>query len=278
MAGVVCGTPEYMSPEQARGDDLDGRTDVYSLGVLIYQTLTNTLPFQAETALGVVTKHLSQKPDPPSNLAPGIHPGLEALVLRLLHKKAEERPQSALEVAEELKGISDALALAASGRSPVTPGPVGLAPAVGMTGAPVVVAGRGLTPLGQAGQAGQAEQVRQPGSGGQAAEAAQAARVEQVERGEQGEPEQAIHRIPTPQTHPAVSFGHATGPMASGARGGRAWAQVDLWLLTLTVAALVAFLGWFFYRATYLDRYLQEPTPPAADTRPMAPEVTPDAG
>jgi serine/threonine-protein kinase len=56
--GMVCGTPEYMSPEQARGENLDARSDIYALGVLMYQLVTGDLPFKADTALGIVTKHI----------------------------------------------------------------------------------------------------------------------------------------------------------------------------------------------------------------------------
>ena len=102
VAGVVCGTPEYMSPEQARGEKLDGRTDLYALGVIVYQLLTNQLPFEADSALGVVTKHLSEKPVPPTRYAADVPRGLEALCLTLLAKDRRMRPTSALDVAAEL--------------------------------------------------------------------------------------------------------------------------------------------------------------------------------
>src|SRR5580698_2492892 len=63
--GVVCGTPEYMSPEQARGDELDARTDLYAVGVILYQLLTGRLPFEAESPTQVVLKHLSDAPKDP---------------------------------------------------------------------------------------------------------------------------------------------------------------------------------------------------------------------
>lgn len=105
IAGVVCGTPEYMSPEQARGEKLDGRSDLYSLGILLYQMLTNELPFEADSALGVVTKHLGEIPKPPRELVPGVSPQLEGLCLKLLEKKRESRPQSALDVVAELDRV-----------------------------------------------------------------------------------------------------------------------------------------------------------------------------
>ena len=104
-AGVVCGTPEYMSPEQARGEELDGRTDLYALGVLLFQLLTYKLPFDGETALAVVSKQLSDPPPRPKDLVSGIPEGLNALVLGLMAKDRRHRPQSAMDVAAELKRI-----------------------------------------------------------------------------------------------------------------------------------------------------------------------------
>ena len=66
MAGMVCGTPEYMSPEQARGESLDGRSDLYAMAVILYQMVAGDVPFRAESALGVITKHLTEEPTPPS--------------------------------------------------------------------------------------------------------------------------------------------------------------------------------------------------------------------
>ena len=75
MAGMVCGTPEYMSPEQARGDALDGRSDLYAMAVILYQMVTGDVPFRAESALGVITKHLTEEPTPPSKRRNGARAG-----------------------------------------------------------------------------------------------------------------------------------------------------------------------------------------------------------
>jgi serine/threonine protein kinase len=115
VAGVVCGTPEYMSPEQARGETLDGRSDLYALGVLMYQLLTNRLPFEGESPLAVVTQHLSKEPVPPSRFANGIPPSLEHLTLSLLLKPREERPAAALDVVAELDRIGRELESSAQG-------------------------------------------------------------------------------------------------------------------------------------------------------------------
>ncbi len=99
--GVVCGTPEYMSPEQARGEVLDGRSDVYAAGVMLYKLATRRLPFSAETAIGVVTKQITEEPTPPSEIAP-VDARLEAIILRALEKRREARFQSADELRRAL--------------------------------------------------------------------------------------------------------------------------------------------------------------------------------
>ena len=99
--GVVFGTPYYMSPEQAGGHPVDARADVYSLGVLLYEMVTGAVPFEADTYMGVLTKHLFATPVKPSERAPsGVQLGdLESVVLRALEKDPAERYQSMTELA-----------------------------------------------------------------------------------------------------------------------------------------------------------------------------------
>ncbi|HZH04859.1 MAG TPA: protein kinase, partial [Myxococcaceae bacterium] len=103
-AGFVCGTPEYMSPEQARGADLDSRSDLYSVGVILYQLCCGSLPFESDSALGLASKHLHEAPVPPSQRRPGtaISPALERLILRAMSKDPVLRPQTAAEFRSEL--------------------------------------------------------------------------------------------------------------------------------------------------------------------------------
>jgi len=93
--GIVCGTPEYMSPEQARGDDLDPRSDLYAVGVILYQLLTGRLPFEAESPTQVVLAHLTQAPKDPREVAPErqIPTPLVEIALKALSKDAKDRHQ-----------------------------------------------------------------------------------------------------------------------------------------------------------------------------------------
>jgi serine/threonine protein kinase len=106
--GTMVGTPEYMSPEQAEGRPIDQRSDIYSLGVMLYQLLTGRVPFQADTPTAVLLAHVTQAPQPPTQLNPSIPLAVEAVVLRSLAKRPEGRFPTAGEFAR-------ALTLAASG-------------------------------------------------------------------------------------------------------------------------------------------------------------------
>lgn len=106
-AGFVCGTPEYMSPEQARGAPLDHRSDLYAVGVILYQLMTGLLPFEADSAVGFATKHLTEEPPPPSRRRPEakISPGMERLILRALSKDPDDRPADAETFLAELQEV-----------------------------------------------------------------------------------------------------------------------------------------------------------------------------
>ena len=93
--GVGIGTPEYMSPEQGQGLPVDGRSDLYSLGILLYEMLTGCVPFKAETPFGTVLKHMTEPPPPPRIHNPNIPEAIEAVIVKTLAKQPEERYPSA---------------------------------------------------------------------------------------------------------------------------------------------------------------------------------------
>jgi serine/threonine-protein kinase len=98
--GMVIGTPQYMSPEQAlgrRGSELDGRSDLYSLGVVLYQMLSGALPFKADTAMGLLLAHINETPKPILEAGPGldISPAVARVVMQCLEKQPDGRPRDA---------------------------------------------------------------------------------------------------------------------------------------------------------------------------------------
>ncbi|MBK7454157.1 MAG: protein kinase [Anaerolineales bacterium] len=100
-SGTVSGTPAYMSPEQARGDKVSRKSDIYSLGVILYEMLAGAVPFEAESSFGVLMKHINESPP----LIFGISPDLQAIINRALAKDEKLRYPSATEMAEELTAV-----------------------------------------------------------------------------------------------------------------------------------------------------------------------------
>ena len=114
---LVLGTASYMSPEQAEGETLGPRSDLYSLGVVLYEMLTGGLPFEAETPVAMALKQVSETPRSPAEVEPSVPEGMDELVMRLLAKQPDARYQSADELAEDLR-------LVRGGGMPDLPAPV----------------------------------------------------------------------------------------------------------------------------------------------------------
>jgi serine/threonine-protein kinase len=113
-AGLVVGTPEYMSPEQGRGEALDPRSDLYSVGVVLYHLLAGRIPFDAPTPLGVVVKHQHEEAIPPSAVRQGVDIHLEKVCLTAMRKRPAERYASAREMRSALRAAQGAVVFSPS--------------------------------------------------------------------------------------------------------------------------------------------------------------------
>ena len=125
-AGAILGTPAYMSMEQASGRPVDFRTDLYSLGIILYEMLSGLRPFTADTFGGLLIQHLTVDPPGLSELADlpqPIPPALENLILQCLSKEAADRPASMNEVADRLLAVSPGSGVRSVGRAVGDPGP-----------------------------------------------------------------------------------------------------------------------------------------------------------
>ncbi len=113
--GSIMGTAQYLSPEQAQGHAVTAASDLYSIGVMIYEMLSARLPFEGDSAVAVALKHLSQAPAPISQLRPDVHPALESVVMAALAKDPERRWQTADDFAAGLAAAGDQIASAPAG-------------------------------------------------------------------------------------------------------------------------------------------------------------------
>src|SRR4030088_626983 len=99
----VMGTPSYMSPEQVKGRAVDGRSDIFSLGVMLYEMVTGEKPFPGQNITTVIYKIVNEAPVPPRQIDPSIHPGISTVVMRALEKEPEQRYQIFREMLEDVK-------------------------------------------------------------------------------------------------------------------------------------------------------------------------------
>jgi len=122
-AGVMIGTPEYMSPEQVEGKEVDQRSDIYSLGIILYEMLTGSLPFEGDTPFTIGVKHKSEIPKDPKEINPQIPDDLSGLILKCMQKDKENRYQEAGELLTELNNIEQGIPTSdrmAPKRKPIT--------------------------------------------------------------------------------------------------------------------------------------------------------------
>jgi len=113
-AGDLVGTPQYMAPEQIRAEPVDGRTDVYAVGAMLYEMITGRLPFEGPTLMAILSKHLTEVPEPPSKRRPdlAIPPALDALVLETLAKDPARRTPSMERLGERIAEVATGLGVA----------------------------------------------------------------------------------------------------------------------------------------------------------------------
>jgi serine/threonine protein kinase len=111
-AGMMIGTPDYMSPEQVDGSAVDPRTDIYALGVILYEVLVGRPPFEGDSGLSVALKHKTEMPRPPRQINSQIPEELDRLILKCLAKKKEQRFQSAEELLAGLRAVQEGVPIA----------------------------------------------------------------------------------------------------------------------------------------------------------------------
>src|SRR5260370_1860702 len=105
--GEVLGTPNYMSPEQVKGKPLDGRSDLFSFGVILYEMITGEKPFAGDNITTIIYKILNEEPIPPRELNPEVHPGLNRVILKALAKPPQARYQMGADLMHALENYEN---------------------------------------------------------------------------------------------------------------------------------------------------------------------------
>lgn len=101
------GTPDYMSPEQIQGKRGDARTDIYALGIILYEMLTGNVPFHGDNSLSVMSQHLTATPPAPRKINPSIPPGIEAVILKSIRRNPDQRYQNVTALLQDLKNYEE---------------------------------------------------------------------------------------------------------------------------------------------------------------------------
>ena len=135
--GSIMGTAQYLSPEQAQGRAVNAASDLYSVGVVLYEMLTGRLPFDADSAVSIALKHVSEAPVPPSQINPNIPPELEQTVLWVLNKNASDRPADADQLITVLEHCREAITSAGAGQHTASMAAVAAAGAAAGAGAAI---------------------------------------------------------------------------------------------------------------------------------------------
>lgn len=162
QTGMVVGTPQYLSPEQALGRGVDARSDLYSVGIMLFQLLTGRIPFEADSPLAIAYAHVQEEPVAPSSINRSITPAMDALVARALKKNPNERFPTAAAMRDEILRIAQA---GQTGAPAIVPGAAtgGSGAGVGSTVFPPVDAGFQAPPPQALHQPYQAPQTPAPG-------------------------------------------------------------------------------------------------------------------
>ncbi|MFJ4439731.1 protein kinase [Streptomyces sp. NPDC088923] len=199
QTGMVVGTPQYLSPEQALGRPVDARSDIYSVGVMLFQLLTGRLPFDADSPFAIAYAHVQEPPPVPSTLNSALPPAIDALIARALRKNPAERFPHAEAMREECERVAGALAGAAPSVGKAA-GAGGIGGAGGLGGAGGALGGDGHEGVGGHGGAGAGQ-----GVSGQAGQAGQVI-FPPV-------PQQGFPPAPRPQAYgtPPPAYGSAQG-------------------------------------------------------------------
>lgn len=168
----VMGTPSYMSPEQVKGRAVDGRSDIFSLGVMLYEMVTGEKPFPGQNITTVIYKIVNEDPVPPRQIDPSIHPGISSIVMRALEKEPDNRYQSCREMLEDLRnyrtlasaGNPQATLIMGAGQSAAATLPLGVGPGRGPHAEEAAAANTARSLSNRAATAGQTPALRRTGA------------------------------------------------------------------------------------------------------------------